>query len=170
MRPYEPSGHPPEERSARPRRPVVRRWMGRLVPPMMAVGVLALAGVTFPSRSEAGPVPGMSECLLRPPAAQSRGGAAAVRVEALMSARGEHMGRRVEVTTARGVPVTLSLARESFVGSPGVGRMVYGQATADGSEVRAIDLQSGCDVRLHASREVAARCSTRPQKRCTCTP
>jgi hypothetical protein len=71
-----------------------------------------------------------------------------ISVEGVMSERGEHVGRHVQLRARQGAEVSVTLPADSFVGQPSGDWLVYGAAGRHGSEVRAIDLETGCDVRL----------------------
>lgn len=81
--------------------------------------------------------------------------AATVRVQAQLARRGELTGRVITSQSAAGVPISIVLPAESFVG-PAVGDVVVytGHSAAAGSQVRALNLASGCDVRLAAPAEI----------------
>lgn len=74
--------------------------------------------------------------------------APAVKVEGLLSERGEHTGRRVTLRARQGAEVSVTLPGESFVAQPSGDWLVYGTTGRRESEVRAVDLETGCDVRL----------------------
>jgi len=62
--------------------------------------------------------------------------------------RGEQVGRMLSLRARQGVDVSVSLPADSFIAQPHGDWLVYGAARGKGSEVRAIDLETGCDLRL----------------------
>lgn len=81
--------------------------------------------------------------------------AATVRVRARLHGRGELTGRVVTAQSEMGLPLSIVLPAESFVG-PAVGDLIVytRHSTGGGSEVRALDLSNGCDTRLAAPPEI----------------
>lgn len=105
---------------------------------------VADAKATTPPADEAPMIPCST---LRP---HQRGPVAAppIAVEGMLSAIGELTGRRLTVRARRGVGVSVTLPSDSFVATPSGDWLVYGSAGRKRSEIRAIDLETGCDVRL----------------------
>jgi hypothetical protein len=69
--------------------------------------------------------------------------------------RGELIGRALNARTASGAQVAVALPVESFVGEAVDDLVVYTQYTvATGSQVRALDLASGCNTLLAAPAEI----------------
>lgn len=75
------------------------------------------------------------------------GGRASVRVEQVVSRRGELTGRVLDVHGASDASLAVALPTESFVGQPVGDLVVYTTYTASaGSAVHLVDLVNGCDV------------------------
>ena len=69
--------------------------------------------------------------------------------------RGEVVGRALNARTASGVALAIDLPTESFVGDSDDDLVVYTEHTAAaGSQVRALDLVSGCDALLASPPEI----------------
>jgi hypothetical protein len=82
------------------------------------------------------------------------GRAAQARSQAQLGKRGELLGRAFSVG-GLGPPISVALPVESFVGEPVGNVVVYTRNTpAAGSEVRAINLASGCDTRLASPSDI----------------
>jgi hypothetical protein len=73
---------------------------------------------------------------------------ASASVKGVLNKNGELTARRLEVGTRGGRKVAVSLPTDSFAAEPANGWLLYGVATGGGSEVRGVDLESGCDARL----------------------
>ena len=72
-----------------------------------------------------------------------------------LSERGEVIGRALNARTANGAPVSVDLPVESFVGETVDDLVVYTRYTpATGSQVRALDLVTGCDGLLASPSEI----------------
>lgn len=79
----------------------------------------------------------------------------APRVADIIGARGEFTGRRLTVATGRGALVGFDLPAESSV-APAVGNAIVYTAAADRrSEVRVIDVETGCDFVVARPADIA---------------
>ncbi|CAN5717903.1 hypothetical protein BH23CHL7_BH23CHL7_08390 [soil metagenome] len=139
-------GQPPGD--PEPRARWARRWAGRLAASAIGLMFVAVGVAAFPQPGGAGRQPSATDCSPVPPAEPPAGQPAELRVTPLVGNAGEQVGRRIDVQTPGGVRVSLDLAAESFVGRAAGDRLVYGQATASGSEIRSLNLESGCSVLL----------------------
>jgi hypothetical protein len=68
--------------------------------------------------------------------------------EMLLSALGELAGRRLQIGPAGKPALTITLPAESFVAPLTGSLLVYGWGSPEASEVRGLDLESGCDFSL----------------------
>ena len=92
----------------------------------------------------------------------NRGLAASSRSQ--INKHGEVVGRALNARTANGVPVSIELPVESFVGDPVDDLVIYTKYTpASGSQVRALDLMSGCDANLASPKETVRSAILDPQ-------
>jgi hypothetical protein len=107
--------------------------------------------------------PAAVDCRSVTPAAAARAAlastnarAATVRIQAQLARRGELTGRVMTAQTTAGAPLSVVLPAESFVG-PAVGDLiVYTRHSAGrGSEVRTVNLATGCDTLLASPPEIA---------------
>ncbi|HVM30275.1 MAG TPA: hypothetical protein VM305_05825 [Candidatus Limnocylindrales bacterium] len=117
----------------------------------------AVAFAVSPLPSGAGPAVTPADCLVvASPSGEEHGFAGtSMTVEAVLSRRGEQIGRRLEVRTQRGTSISVALASDSFVGEPRGGRVLYAQRSpTGGSEIRALSLDSGCNARLMELQDV----------------
>jgi hypothetical protein len=80
---------------------------------------------------------------------------ASVQVVSLLNRLGEQTGRRMTVQPIRGAQLSVDLPVDSFVAEPAGGWLLYGIPGRAGSEVRAINLDTGCDSRLAQIAAVA---------------
>lgn len=140
------------------------RWRDRAALPALLLIAMMSTAVT-PAAMSAGLRPAAAasvDCRTVTPSAAARAAlaspnarAATVRVEAQLATRGELTGRVITAQSAAGVPLSIVLPAESFVG-PAVGDVVVytRHSAAAGSEVRALNLANGCDVRLAAPAEI----------------
>lgn len=140
-------------------------WRARIGPPTaLLVTVLIVTAVT-PAAIAASLRPAAAK-LDACPATNARvaaagalrkplGGRPNARVESQITDGGELTGRRLRLQAASGATIDVSLPVESSV-SPIVGSLVvYTRHTAAaGSDVRALNVETGCDVRLAAPREI----------------
>jgi hypothetical protein len=84
----------------------------------------------------------------------TRGNAA--RAQSQLGKRGELTGRLLNVPMPAGAALSVALPVESWVGSAVGSLVLYARHTpGTGSEVRAVNLLDGCDVRLAAPSEIA---------------
>jgi hypothetical protein len=75
-------------------------------------------------------------------------------VAAQIAKRGDLVGSVMNARIASGATLSIALPNESFV-APAAGDVVlYGRDGASSSEIRALSLATGCDVRLVSSAEV----------------
>ena len=140
------------------------RWRNRFGPPILLMTALFSTFVT-PAALSAGLSPAApvaidcrnvtSVSVARAVLNGSSGRAAVARIQPQIAKRGELTGRVLSAQTAAGSAISIALPVESFVG-PAVGDLVlYTRHSAEtGSEVRAVSLVSGCDVRLAAPGEI----------------
>ena len=140
------------------------RWRNRFGLPVLLMTAL-LSSFLTPAALSAGlrpAAPVSVDCGAITPASAARDAlatsgrsAATVRAQPQIAKRGELIGRNLSAQTATGRVVSISLPAESFIG-PAVGDLVvYSRYLAGtGSEVRALSLASGCDVRLAKPAEI----------------
>lgn len=140
------------------------QWRDRAAMPALLLIAMLSTAIT-PAAMSAGLLPAAAtsvDCRSVTPAAAARGAlesrsprAAMVRMQAQLGRRGELTGRVMTAQSAAGAPTSIVLPAESFVG-PAIGDLiVYTLHSADtGSEVRALNLANGCDVRLAAPAEI----------------
>jgi len=141
----------------------VVRWRGQLGPPsLLIVSALVIAAIV-PASIAAGPVaPRQTASACVAPSPPSSGLAelvslqpARVASDALLTSRGELTGRRMAIERQSDEPVVISLPPESFVAGARGATVVYGwHSLQQGSEVRLIDAETGCDRRLARPTEV----------------
>src|SRR5438105_3798128 len=83
-----------------------------------------------------------------------RGRTPAVSANSVLNGNGELYGRALSVLTSQGRGINVSLPPESFVAPTAGSLTVYTTALPGrGSQVRAIDLETGCDILLATSPE-----------------
>lgn len=143
-------------------------WTVRFGPPALAAAIIPLlitglavavpaatdrsagkVGAAAPAAAAATQPPSSAACSPlrhRPPA--TGGLALEAKVSGVLNKNGEQTGRRLVLTTRAGRQVAIGLPSDSFVAQPAADWLVYGLATRSGSDVRAVDLESGCDTRL----------------------
>ena len=133
------------------------RWFDRIGPPSLMFATALMLAVVFPSAIRAvppnrggEPVPCPSfdvPAVARAAAASAPG--AAHDTETLLDSIGSVTGRRLRLVTTNGARVAVTLPPESFV-APATGAVVvHGQhSPSTGSVVRALSLESGCDLVL----------------------
>lgn len=141
------------------------RWRNRVGLPFLLMSAL-LSTVVTPAAMSAGLRPAAGpgvDCRNATPSAVARAALArsgerqlGARVQPQLAERGELTGRVLSAQTATGAAVSIALPVESFV-APTVGDLVlYTRFSArTGSEVRAVNLANGCDIRLAAPAEIA---------------
>ncbi|HUG47338.1 MAG TPA: hypothetical protein VMP67_02885 [Candidatus Limnocylindria bacterium] len=134
-------------------------WRGLFGPPSLVISTALVIAAVVPAALAAEP--------LRPPPVLAQpcpaaglvaGGLAAarlsnsdarVRSEAVLNSRGEQTGRRLTLALSAATSAAISLPAESFAAGPFGDLLVYGwHGPRAGSEVRVVDLASGCDERL----------------------
>lgn len=99
-------------------------------------------------------------------AARSRtSAAAAVSVAGRVNELGHFAGRTLRIRTAQGTTVNRSLPAESFVGPALGGAVVYTQVTGGKSEVRVIDVATGCDMVIARPRGIVRSALLAPDGR-----
>jgi len=82
----------------------------------------------------------------------------AVALPSKLSATGEVVGRTLALRVAGSLVKQVDLAPESFASEPVGNVVVYGQVDGrNGSNIRAYDVETGCDFALFASTNVAVR-------------
>lgn len=141
------------------------RWRNRTALPTLLVTALLLTAIAPPAFS-AGLLPQAhgpaTDCATQPPAAAARAArgrlnarAAVARSHPQLGKRGELVGRVLTVPASGGAALSIALPVESWV-APATGDLIlYTRHTpATGSEVRALNLADGCDVRLAAPNEI----------------
>lgn len=139
------------------------RWRNHIGLPVLLLTALLSAAVT-PAAMSAGlrlaASPGI-DCLTVTPLAAARAALApasdgiVTHLESKISKRGELTGRVLSAQTASGRALAIALPVESFIGPLIGGLVVYTRhLAATGSEVRALNLATGCDVRLAAPPEI----------------
>ncbi len=136
-------------------------WRDRFGPPSLALSTGLVIAIIFPAAISAEPPPAPRPPVACPSvdvgAAASRGAESARVTSALTTdANGTVTGRRLAVERAPGeAPLTVDLPAESFVATARGSLTVYGaHRPGNGSEIRAIDAESGCDVFLARPSEV----------------
>jgi hypothetical protein len=134
------------------------RLLGRLGPPALVALMVAAAFAVSPLAGDARTPITAADCLVAPeetPVEQLARTDASVTVEAVLGRRGEQIGRRLEVQTQSGSNVSVPLGTDSFVGAAPDGRVLYAQRSAGGgSEIRAVSVETGCDIRLAGLTDV----------------
>jgi hypothetical protein len=141
------------------------RWRDRILPlAVLLMTALMLTAVT-PAAMSAGlrvAAPPSLDCGAVTPAAAAKGSLAsargrehAARVQAQVTTRGELTGKLLNLQTSAGSSISVALPVESSV-APVAGKLVIytRHAAQTGSEVRAVDLDTGCDTRLAAPSEI----------------
>lgn len=148
------------------------RWRDRVSLPSLLLAALLSTAFT-PAALSAGlkrPIlPGVDCRAITPAAAAHSAAGLAVmrgqgpRVQSQFGGRGELTGRLLRADTAAGAQIAVALPTESFVG-PQVGDViVYTRyAPESGSEVHALDVANGCDVRLASPAEIVRSASIDP--------
>jgi hypothetical protein len=87
--------------------------------------------------------------------APSNGSTASASVRGQLNASGELVGRSLTAQSGSNAPLSVALPTESFVGAPSGDVVVYTRHTpTSGSEVRALNAVTRCDVRLAAPVEI----------------
>jgi hypothetical protein len=139
------------------------RWRNRVGPPAILLVAAVILTAAAPPAIAAGirQAPPQADCGSITPVSAARaalgplnGRAAQAKAQAQLGRRGELLGRAFSVGGA-GAPISVALPVESFVGSPVGNVVVYTRNTpAAGSEVRAINLATGCDTRLATPSEI----------------
>jgi len=140
------------------------QWRDRAALSALLLIAMSSTAVT-PAALSAGlrpPAAASVDCRTVPPAAAARGAlasqntrSASVRVQAQVARRGELTGRVLTAQGSAGAPHSIALPVESFVG-PTVGDLIVytRHSAATGSEVRALNLANGCDIRLATPTEI----------------
>lgn len=137
------------------------RWRDLVGAPPVVLTAAVLLAAAFPAAMSAGPPVKPAACPPLDPLAVARavssgvGRAADVSQAAVMSAAGELTGQALSARSVGRGPVSVSLPPESFVAPVAGSLLVYGShSPKSGSQVRAIDLDSGCDVALARPAEI----------------
>jgi hypothetical protein len=143
-------------------------WVLQLGPPSVMVVAMLAGSVALSNRLIAGPAAAASaRSCPTGNFARAVGSAprtvhlsAHVEMEPRLGGRGEMAGQTLVVTVAGTVQRRIDLAPESFASAPVSDVVVFGQTELSvGSQVRAIDLDTGCEYELFATRE-AVRSAT----------
>lgn len=141
------------------------RWRDRIFPLAVLLMTAILLTAVAPAAMSAGlrvAAPPSLDCGAVTPAAAAKGALAAsrgrqhaARVQANITTRGELTGRLLSLQTSAGSGISVALPVESSV-SPARGDLVIytRHAMQTGSEVRAVNLETGCDTRLAAPSEI----------------
>ena len=141
------------------------RWRDRICPLavllMTALLLTALAPVSISAGLRAPAAPTV-DCRSVTPAAAARaalapdrGRFAAARVQSQVTKRGELTGRLVSAQTSSGAGISLALPVESSVAPVAGSLVIYTRNTPQtGSEVHAVNLDTGCDTRLASPAEI----------------
>ena len=141
------------------------RWRARIFPLavllMTALLLTAFAPVSISAGLRAPAAPSV-DCRSVTPAAAARsarvsdrGRFAQARVQAQFSQRGELTGRVLTAQTSSGAGISLSLPVESSVAPAAGSLVIYTRNTPQtGSEVHAVNLDTGCDTRLASPSEI----------------
>jgi hypothetical protein len=119
---------------------------------MGAAALLSIATATLsaaPPQADAAATPScpstadapLESIVAAPPAAGAR-----VRIGERLGPRGQHLGRQIEVTTARGDTAAVDLGSDSSVDASATNVVTYSRVVAGASEVRVLDLLEGCDM------------------------
>jgi hypothetical protein len=158
----DPSGSHAAEAPRRLLKPTFRAsWrMPRIGLPVLLIAALITAPAAIAAAiqpvSRAG-----SACSAASPAAAARAAVDGSRrdlkatARGLLGKRGELTGRVLTAQSASGAPIGVALPIESFVGAPTDDLIVYTTYTAVvGSQVRALDLVTGCDALLASPPEI----------------
>ena len=131
------------------------QWRERLGPQAVIMGTAALLTIAAASLAADPPAPvaaavncGPAGPMLRSAAAAGPAAAFRARGRERLGTRGQFIGRALTVTPENGARFELSLPVESSVSLPVGKAVVYTRHNTGRSEVRAIDLVSGCDTLL----------------------
>jgi hypothetical protein len=148
------------------------RWRDRVSLPSLLLAALLSTAFT-PAAISAGlksRLPASTDCGAITPTAAARSAAGPVvvrgqgpRVQPLLGARGDLTGRVLRVESAAGAQISVTLPAESFVGHQVGDLIVYTHySPGSGSEVHAINVANGCDVRLASPPEIVRSASIDP--------
>jgi hypothetical protein len=136
---------------------LARLWSRVGPPSVLLLAALLVTAASPPQFSAAFNAPARVDCVSLVPVAAAAAAlsptsaAPALTVRPLLGKRGELTGRALTAQAGTRAPVSLTLPTESFVGQPAGDLVVYTHYTAaGGSEVRALNTATGCDVRLAA--------------------
>lgn len=140
------------------------RWRDRAgLPALLLIALMSTAMTPAAMTAGLGPAAlSGADCRSTTPATAARdaldpprGQGGSARVLAQLTMRGELIGRVLSVKTDAGTAVSVTLPVESFVGPTQGDLVVYTRnAPVAGSEVRALSLASGCDVKLASPSEI----------------
>ena len=141
----------------------IARLLGRVCPPIVLLQPAMLLTAALPAPfTAAAPAPARVDCKSVTPAVAARSAiaptgasTASTTVRGHLNAQGELVGRSLTAQSASNTPLSVALPVESFVGRPSGDLVVYTRyAPASGSEVRAVNPVTRCDVRLAAPTEI----------------
>lgn len=135
------------------------RFSGRVGPPIALVLPAMLLTASLPAPfATAAPAASRVDCNAVTPMAAARAAiapsgtsVASASVRAQLNGMGELVARSLTADSGTGTPIAISLPTESFVGRPQGDLVVYTLYTStSGSEVRAVNAHTRCDIRLAA--------------------
>jgi hypothetical protein len=139
------------------------RWREGFGLPVLLLSAMLSTTVT-PAAMSAGLLPAIgrgADCASVTPAVAGRAatdagpGAGFARVTAQLARKGDLTGRTLSGRAANGAPISVALPVESYVAPPDGSVVLFTRSSSEtGSEVRAIDLNSGCDIKLAAPSEI----------------
>jgi hypothetical protein len=139
------------------------RFIGRVGPPVVLLLPAMMLTAALPAPFVAAPLaPARVDCKSVTPSAAARsaltasgGTPASASVRGQLNTLGELVGRNLTAQSGSSAPLSVTLPTESFVGRPSGDVVVYTRyAPTTGSEVRALNPQTRCDVRLAAPAEI----------------
>jgi hypothetical protein len=138
------------------------RLRDRVHPPFIVLLTALLVTAVIPAPFSAAPAPARPDCRFvsattaaRAALSSSSSASATVTVRAQLNASGELVGRSLAAQAGTSSPIAVALPNESFVGEPAGDIVIYTRySTATGSEVRALNPVTRCDIRLVAPPEI----------------
>jgi hypothetical protein len=115
-----------------------------------AGGTKAGAAAAAPTTAKAAPAKPAATIAPCPPLNVARQAplGASFQLDGVLSRNGEQVGLRLTIRPAQAAAVAIALPADSFAGDGTGGWLLYGKAVRGGSEVHAVDLAGGCDMRL----------------------
>ena len=138
------------------------RWCYRVGPPSILVLTAMLVTAAIPTPFAAAVTPTRVDCRSLAASAAARsaltstaGSVPSVSVQSQLGTRGDLTGRTLTAQSGLSTAMAVSLPSESFVGLPAGDLVVYTRySSTTGSEVRALNPVTRCDVRLVAPPEI----------------